>query len=363
MISSLLDTVRLIVAIDHQPWLVRQTRLHDAGTINPITKACAGPYRRFTVPGSHGSTATVWSKNKATELLIECSAPRFLTGQNVFGTEDLKATVFRIVRAVCEYLGIRPTAEEKRAVIQGRVRLARVDVTTHLKFEEDADVEHFLKAMKLQLAFGCHFFSAYGNETLYINQHSDTRTLKLYNKGRQILKYPLNRNLPNVGFIEDACDGLLRVELTLRRPYFKRRGITQVCDWDANAARQLLIDEVVGLHLRNVKLKKYAHQDGLKNQANALLAAHMAGSDVETILLSARALRDHARAIVEATGINVYVPFVAQIASSKIDLESFADRLQFGPDARAAALGVTAALTRNSTAGTTAETRTLPTSA
>ena len=179
---------------------------------------------------------------------------------------------------------------------EGHVRLARVDITTHLKFETDAKVEHFLKSMKLQLAFGRHFFSAYGNETLYINQHSDSKTLKLYNKGRQVLACPLNPNLPNRRYVESACNGLLRVELALRRRYLDRIGMAQVRDWDPVAARELLVDEVAGLHLRNVMLKDYAYQDGLKNQANTLLAAHMAGMDVETIIPSPRVLRQHARA-------------------------------------------------------------------
>ena len=130
MISSLIDTIRIRVAIDHQQWVVEQTRLHNAGTINPITKACSGPFRRFTIPGAHGSTATVWSKANATELHIEASLPRFLTGQNVFGSEDLRATAYLLVRAVCKYLGIEPSAAEKQAVREGRIRLARVDLTT-----------------------------------------------------------------------------------------------------------------------------------------------------------------------------------------------------------------------------------------
>ena len=118
MKSSPIDTIRIRVAIDHQSWVTGQIRLYDAGVINPITKACAGPFRRFTIPGAHGSTATVWSKANATELHIEASLPRFLTGQNVFGSEDLQATAYLLVRAVCNYLKIRPTDAESRPCVR-----------------------------------------------------------------------------------------------------------------------------------------------------------------------------------------------------------------------------------------------------
>ena len=63
MISSLADTIRIIPAIDHQQWVAGQIRLHNAGEINPITKACAGPFRRFTIPGAEGNEAAtgVWA--------------------------------------------------------------------------------------------------------------------------------------------------------------------------------------------------------------------------------------------------------------------------------------------------------------
>ena len=198
--------------------------------------------------------------------------------------------------------------------------------------------------MKLQLAFGHHFFSAYGNETLYLNQHSDTKTLKFYNKGRQLMKMPLSQSLRHRDYIEAAAEGLLRTELVLRRRYLERVGIREVLDWDPVAARELLRTLVEDLQLRNVLLTEYEPQAALGNHANMLLAAHMSGVDLETVLRSARSLSAHARAIVEATGINIYVPFVAQAASAKVDLESFASALDFGTNAKAVALGVTDAL-------------------
>jgi hypothetical protein len=346
MISSLIDSIRIRIKIDHIKWLALQIQLFMT-TTNPITSAAYFHRNRFKVPGAYGSSATVWSIKGATELVIECSVPRFLTGQNVFGTENLKSAVVKVARAVCKHLGIRPTPDEIDAIRRGDVGLNRIDLAAHLKFASDAQVEHYLKAIKLQLAFGHQSFSAYGNETLYANQHSDMKTLKLYSKGRQLNAYPLSASLPHRDFIYEAAEGLLRVELTLRLRYLMRNSLCLVKDWDADRGRALLLAEVEALELRNVRLTAYEQQPALTPHANALLAAHMAGADVETIVPSARALKTHARAIVEATGINVYVPFVAQANASKTDLESFADRLSFGTHPKAVALGITAALPAN----------------
>lgn len=344
MISSLIDTVRVHAAIDHQLWIAAQSALFHAGTINPITKACAGHYRRFKVAGAFGAVATVWSIKSGTELVIECSIARFFTGQNVFGSEDLRAAVFKLIREVCRFLGIRPTDAEKKAVREGHSRLARVDLTLHKKFESDVQVRYFLKATKLYLAFASPYFSTYKDDALYICQHSDNKSMKWYSKGSHIQAFPLDRGLPHRDYIEAASEGLLRVELVLRRRFLAHSGMAEVRNWDPQRARKILIDDVEALSLRNLGLIEYKHQSSLSNQANALLAAHMAGVDVETVVPSARALAAHAGGILATTGINVYVPFVAQTAGLKCDLESFAESLQFGTDPDAIALGITRAL-------------------
>lgn len=347
MISSLIDTIRIRVAINHQQWVTEQIWLHNAGVIDPITKACSSPYRCFTVPGAYGSKATVWSKAGATELHIEASVPHFFTGQNVFGTENLKAVTSLLVQAVCKHLGIKPTAEEKQAVCAGRIRLARIDLTTHLKLDSDARVVHFIKALKLHLSFSHRNVSSYGDDTLYIDQHSSNRSLKFYNKGRElhVPGHQLSGSLPHRDHILAATQGLLRTEMVLRLRYLGRVGIRNVCDWDPVAGRELMKNMLNDLKLSNVQLTEYRPQPALGKQANLLLAAHMAGIDVATIITSVRALKNHARAIVQATGIDLRVPFVAQAAAtSMVDLHSFARVIEFGVNDVAVALGITTAL-------------------
>ena len=346
MISTLIDTIKIHAAIEHQSWISEQVQLLDAEVINPITKACSSGFRRFSVIGAFGSRATVQSMAGATELQIEASVPRFLTGQNVFGTEDLQTIAYLLVRAVCKHLGINPTAEEKRAVREGHMRLGRIDLTTHLKLDSDAQVAHFIKALKLQLMFSHRNVSSYGEDSLYLDQHSDTKTLKFYNKGRELQKagHQLNPNLPQREYILAAAHGLLRTELVLRLRYLGRNGIREVCDWNPAAGRQLLRSILIDLKLSNVRLVEFQPQAALGKQANLLLAAHMAGTDVTSIMTSARALKPHARAILKATGIDIRIPFVAQTATLAVDLESFATVIEFGMNEKAVALGITNAL-------------------
>ena len=220
----------------------------------------------------------------------------------------------------------------------------RVDLATHVQFDSDAMVEHFIKCLKLQLAFCTKSFSAYGNDTVYIGQHSDNKTTKFYNKGRQLQAHPLHKDLPQKQFIEASSTGLLRTEVVWRRRFLKSRGIVNVCDWNPVNARIWLAVEVLALNLRNVKLKTYEYQPALSKMANTLLAVHMEGVDVETVITSSRALKGHAKAIVKETGTNIFIPFAAQAACIKTDLESLPERLTFGINADAAARGITTGL-------------------
>lgn len=345
MTNPAIDTVRVVAPIPHQDLANRlRAQPQSDSRRQEIADALISRHRRIRVPGAFGAVATVQSIEDHSQLVIEASLPRFFTGQNVFGSADLLPQVIKLVQAVCKYLGIKSTKEVKQAIARGELQLSRIDLVAHMQLESDSHVEHFLKAMKLQLAFSAPQFSAYRNDTLYVSQHSDTKTLKFYNKGRELQAHQLHPELPRRKLIEGRCQGMLRVELVLRRRHLKGQGINLVRDWDTAAGRQVLTTAVTDLALSNGRLMRYVPHPQLLNLANALLAAHMHGLDVETIVPSTRALAVHARQILEVTGINLFVPFPAQVAAAKTDLESLAQNLVFGPSRRAAELGITAGL-------------------
>ena len=148
MKNSLIDTIKFTIKVKHGYLIDKHKKLKAEGVSNRLTNALAGSSHKFKVPGIYGTTATVWSKKSGQLLQIECSAAKFLTGHNVFGSENLSRIVLDISKRVCRYLKIKPTAKEKQAIKAGDVRLFRVDLAAHFRLPSKFTVRSFQKALK-----------------------------------------------------------------------------------------------------------------------------------------------------------------------------------------------------------------------
>lgn len=312
MRNSLIDTIKFAIKVEHGSLIDKHKRLQASGVSNRLTSALAGISRKVKVPGAYEAEATVWSRKNAQILLVECSAAKFLAGHNVFGSEDLSRIVLDISKRVCTCLEIEPTAKEKQAIKAGDVRLFRVDLAAHFRLPSKFTVRSFQFALKMQLAFTHRSFATYKDETLYVNQTSDMRPIKIYGKGEEIAFRPLPQALPDRQKIESYAKNLVRVELTMRSRYLRRAKMSKVQDWDKEKARAVFISDILDLKLMDKSLSQCEPVSGLSNLQNCIVALHAAGVDLITVIENERQLKIHVKAIFEATGVDVRVPQEAQ---------------------------------------------------
>lgn len=329
MKNSLIDTLKFAIKIEHGSLIEKHKQLQASGVNNRLTTALAGPSRKFKVPGAYDMNATVWSKNNGQVLQIECSAAKFLAGHNVFGSEEISQIVLDISKRVCQYLKIEPTKKEKQSIKAGDVRLFRVDLAAHFRLPSKFTVRSFQFALKMQIAFTQRSFSTYADETLYINQHSDMRPIKIYEKGEEINFRPLPKDLPNREAIEIDARNLVRVEITLRSRYLRRLKMSQVKCWDKEKARNALKDDILALNLLDKSLLQSAPIVDLSNLQNSIIALHAAGVDLTTVIPNDRQLKTHIKAILEKTGIDVRVPAEAMPLAT-VPVKSYLEGLKFG---------------------------------
>ena len=329
MKNTLIDTVKFAIKVEHGYSIDKHKRLHADGVSNPLTKALAGPSRKFRVPGMYGTKATVWSKKSGKIIQVECSAAKFLTGHNVFGSEELRQIVLDICKRVCQYMKIQPTAAEKRAIKAGDVRIFRVDLAAHFRLPSKFTVRSFLTALKMQLAFTQNSFATYADETLYINQRSDMKPIKLYGKGEEIAVHTLPIDLPDRKSIESYAKNLVRVELTMRSRYLRRSKMSQLKDWDKEVARTVFKNDIQALKLTDQSLLQGEAVPFLTNLQNCIVALHTAGVDLTTVVANERQLKSHIKAIFEATGIDIRVPKDAMKLAT-VPVKCYLEGLKFG---------------------------------
>ena len=90
---------------------------------------------RLSVKGSHDSNITIRSHTDNT-IEISGNPAKFLQGHNVFGTNDLKYLVAKMMDKLfmMDELELKPTETEYNMIQEGHYRLSRVDVNEHFFF-------------------------------------------------------------------------------------------------------------------------------------------------------------------------------------------------------------------------------------
>lgn len=230
--SCLIDTVAVLVDVDHQS-------LQSIAWNNPyVTRH--GNYRlEVHSPFSAKIKARVFSR-EGNKLMIEASLPKFLTGQNIVGVEELFEPCKELIFTVLDQMGIQPSEGEIHKINSGKFEMKRVDHALHCDCGTPERAAAVMAATRSLIYAKAKDPSSYGDETVYADQHSKRRTFRFYRKDLEIKKR--NRGLPaNVygrDYLIAKVQNCARMELVLRAPELKRLGLNNPLAWNVEAARQ-----------------------------------------------------------------------------------------------------------------------------
>ena len=97
--------------------------------------------------GSHDANITIRSHTEGT-IEISGNPAKFLQGHNVFGTNDLKYLVAKLMDKLfmMDELELKPTETEYNMIQAGKYRLSRVDVNEHFFFPSAQLARSWLRA-------------------------------------------------------------------------------------------------------------------------------------------------------------------------------------------------------------------------
>jgi len=258
-LSSLIDTVKVRVQVVHPP-------LFELKTEHPDTVRYVGKkYKvRSKFPGVH---ALIHSELGGNTILIEASIPKFLTGQNLVGRENLKASAIELIDAVLERAHITPTSAERARYRSGTFELLRVDYAAHVDCATQSLANTMMIRLRKQMASKAIDFSAFFHETVYWGQLSRRRTLKAYLKGRELRKHPLSEHVLHAQRLMRKANSLVRFEFTLRAEELKRLDLRTPDKWSGEVARGILNDMLHRVLPLNGKLPNI---DGIQDLSRSL---------------------------------------------------------------------------------------------
>ena len=231
--SCLIDTVAVLIEVGHKS-------LRKIAQNNPNITWNGNYQLQVHSPFSATIKARVFSREKGTKLMIEASIPKFLTGQNIVGVEELFEPCKQLIFSVLEQMRVEPTAAERRKINRGKFEVNRVDYALHCDCGTPERAAAVMAAVRSLMYAKAKDFSAYGVETVYAGQHSNRWTFRIYRKDLEIKKR--GRGLPANVYRRDRLlakvQNCARMELVLRAPELKRLGLNDPLAWNVEAARQ-----------------------------------------------------------------------------------------------------------------------------
>jgi hypothetical protein len=297
--SSLIDTVAVLVDVRHKSLL----RIAEN---NPNVKRNGNFELRVMSKFSKKITARVLSRHDRETLYIEASIPKFMTGQNIVGQENLFDPCIAMILEVLKRAGIRIAGDEYLAICGGAYTMVRIDYTVHCDCGTAERAAAVMAAIRFLNSAKARESSAYANKTVYVNQHSSRWTLRFYRKDLEIsLK---NRQLPKTvygrEFLIEAVQNCVRIEHVLRAPELRRLELSDPFAWNVDEARQRMqvwIDRFSNLGgvVPNVE-----NIESLSNVNQLKLRAWLQG-DLSAFTRAPSTFSASRKAILAATGIDV----------------------------------------------------------
>ncbi len=298
-LSCLIDTVAVLIDLDNEPlWKIAKS--------NPNVRQKGNYELLVHSPFSSKIKARVFSREKGTKLMIEASIPKFLTGQNIVGVEELFEPCKQLIFAILEQMGIAPTEAERRKLRLGKFEMKRVDYALHCDCGTPERAAAVMAAIRSLIYARAKTPSAYGIETVYVSQHSNRWTFRIYRKDLELKKR--GRGLPaNVygrKYLLAKVKNCARMELVLRAPELKRLGLNNPLAWNVEDARQRMQVWIARLSTAGGVVPNIKHLSDLTSSQQTKLRLWL-GGDWTAFTTSPTTFAATRKTILAKTGIDI----------------------------------------------------------
>lgn len=234
--------------ITHNPDVLRSGQSIRTKIVDGVERIEYDIANRLSVKGSHDATITIRSHTDNT-VEISGNPAKFLQGHNVFGTNDLKYLVAKMIDKLCmmDELELKPTDVEYENIQQGIYHLSRVDVNEHFAFPSAQVARAWLRAAGNSANMKFRGAGLFKEGTLYFE--GKRYIPKIYFKYDEINSKDKSHRLPDellqIPELIEYAEKSLRFEIKILSTQLKDWMLHLGCNWDADTATMLINDQFI----------------------------------------------------------------------------------------------------------------------
>jgi II/X family phage/plasmid replication protein len=234
--------------ITHNPEVLRSGQSIRTKIVDGVETIEYDIANRLSVKGSHDATITIRSHTDNT-VEISGNPAKFLQGHNVFGTNDLKYLVAKMIDKLCmiDELELKPTDIEYENIQEGKYHLSRVDVNEHFAFPSAQVARAWLRAAGNSANMKFRGAGLFKEGTLYFE--GKRYIPKIYFKYDEINSKDKSHRLPDellqIPELIEYAEKSLRFEIKILSTQLKDWYLHLGCNWDADTATMLINDQFI----------------------------------------------------------------------------------------------------------------------
>ena len=244
----MIDWVTGKFCITHNPEVLRSGQSIRTKIVDGVETIEYDIANRLSVKGSHDATITIRSHTDNT-VEISGNPAKFLQGHNVFGTNDLKYLVAKMIDKLCmiDELELKPTDIEYENIQEGKYHLSRVDVNEHFAFPSAQVARAWLRAAGNSANMKFRGAGLFKEGTLYFE--GKRYIPKIYFKYDEINSKDKSHRLPDellqIPELIEYAEKSLRFEIKILSTQLKDWMLHLGCNWDADTATMLINDQFI----------------------------------------------------------------------------------------------------------------------
>ena len=234
--------------ITHNPEVLRSGQSIRTKIVDGVETIEYDIANRLSVKGSHDATITIRSHTDNT-VEISGNPAKFLQGHNVFGRNDLKYLVAKMIDKLCmiDELELKPTDIEYENIQEGKYHLSRVDVNEHFAFPSAQVARAWLRAAGNSANMKFRGAGLFKEGTLYFE--GKRYIPKIYFKYDEINSKDKSHRLPDellqIPELVEYAEKSLRFEIKILSTQLKDWSLHLGCNWDASTATMLINDQFI----------------------------------------------------------------------------------------------------------------------
>lgn len=220
-------------------------------------------------------------------IRISGNPAKWLQGHNLFGTNDLRALMYRCFLQLCEILEneLHPSIDQCDKVKDGHYTVSRVDINESWELSNQMQVKAWIRSASEKMNMPHRGKGVFSGDTLYWGKGSKYWFMKCYSKGDEINNK--KSNFPNelrTPQMLEYADKALRLELVLCSKFLRESKLNWVYHWSQDTAKMLLLQYVSKLEMSNNFMINDELLNTLPTRLKMAYSAWLNGQDLRTML-------------------------------------------------------------------------------